>query len=105
MGGAIFETAAVSEVYKKLMHCGAEPRMYFWRTSAGTEVDILVEFGHRLVPVEVKLSSTPRPAMASSIKTFKEDFGDKAAQGYVLHTGDIRLPLGPGVTALPFTEL
>jgi uncharacterized protein len=105
MGGAIFETAAVAEVYKKLMHCGAEPRMYFWRTSVGAEVDILVEFGHRLVPVEVKLSSTPRPAMASSIKTFKKDFGDKAALGYVLHTGDIRLPLGPGVTALPFTEL
>jgi len=105
MGGAIFETAAVTEVYKKLMHCGTEPRMYFWRTSAGNEVDILVEFNHRLVPLEVKLSSTPRPAMASSIKIFKEDFGDKAAPGYVLHTGDIRLPLGPGVTALPFTEL
>jgi len=105
MGGAIFETAAVTEVYKKIMHCGTEPLMYFWRTSAGAEVDIVVEFSNRLVPVEVKLSSTPRPAMASSIKTFQEDFRDKAAPGYVLHTGDIRLPFGPGVTALPFTEL
>ncbi|MDP2755323.1 MAG: ATP-binding protein [Nitrospirota bacterium] len=105
MGGAIFETAAVTEIYKTLMHCGAEPRMYFWRTSAGAEVDIVVEFGQRLVPVEVKLSSTPRPAMASGIKTFQGDFGDKAAPGYVLHTGDIRLPLVPGVIALPFREL
>jgi hypothetical protein len=105
MGGAIFETAVVSEVYKTLMHRGMEPQMYFWRTSAGTEVDIVIEFGRRLIPVEVKLSSTPRPAMASNIKTFQEDLGDKAAPGYVLHTGDIRLPFGPGVTALPFTEL
>ncbi|MEW6419047.1 MAG: ATP-binding protein [Nitrospirota bacterium] len=105
MGGAIFETAAVTEIYKTLMHCGTEPQMYFWRTSAGAEVDIVVEFGQRLVPVEVKLSSTPRPAMASSIKTFQGDFRGKAAPGYVLHTGDIRLPLGPGVIALPFTEL
>jgi hypothetical protein len=105
MGGAIFETAAVTEVYKRIMHCGTDPLMYFWRTSAGAEVDIVVEFGNRLVPVEIKLSSTPRPAMTSNIKTFQEDFGDKAAPGYVLHTGDIRLPFGPGVTALPFTEL
>jgi predicted AAA+ superfamily ATPase len=105
MGGAIFETAAVSEIYKTLMHRGIEPEIYFWRTSAGSEVDIVVEFGGRLVPIEIKLSSTPRPAMASSVRTFLEDFGEKAAPGYVLHTGDVPLPLGSGVTALPFTEL
>jgi len=54
------------------------PRMYFWRTSTGTEVDIAVESCQRLVPIEVKLSSTPRSAMASGIRTFQEDFGDKA---------------------------
>ena len=105
MGGAIFETAVVTEVYKRIMHCGIEPRMYFWRTSAGVEVDIVVEFGDRLVPLEVKLSSTPRSAMASGIRTFQKDLGDKAAQGYIIHTGDVRLPFGPGVTALPITEL
>ena len=105
MGGAIFETAAVSEIFKTLMHHGIEPVIYFWRTSAGAEVDIVVEFGSKLVPIEVKLSSTPRPAMASSVKTFQEDFGEKATPGYVLHAGDVRLPLGAGVTALPFTEL
>ena len=105
MGGAILETAAVSEIYKTLIHSSLDPRTYFWRTSAGTEVDIVVEFERLLVPIEVKLSSTPRPAMASSLKTFQEDFGERAAPGYVIHTGDIRLPLGLGVIALPFTEL
>jgi uncharacterized protein len=79
--------------------------MSFWRTSAGVEVDIVVEFGDRLVPLEVKLPSTPRSAMASGIRTFQKDLGDKAAQGYIIHTGDIRLPFGPGVTALPISEL
>ena len=105
MGGAIFETAAVSEIFKTLTHRGIEPGIFFWRTSAGAEVDIVVEFGSRLVPIEVKLSSTPRPAMASSVKIFREDFGEKAAPGYVLHTGDVRLPLGSDITALPFIEL
>lgn len=105
MGGAILETAAVTEIFKTLIHRGADPHIYFWRTSAGTEVDIVVESGSKLFPIEVKLSSTPRPAMGSGIKTFREDFGERAAHGYVLHTGDICLPLGEGVTALPFTEL
>ena len=69
------------------------------------EVDIVVEFGPRLIPIEVKLSSTPRPAMALNIKTFQKDFGEKVVPGYILHTGDVQLPLGPGVTALPFREL
>jgi predicted AAA+ superfamily ATPase len=105
MGGAILETAVLSEIVKTLTHRGMEPRVYFWRTSSGTEVDIVVETGRKLVPIEVKLSSTPRPAMASSIRTFQEDFGARAMPGYVVHPGDVRLPLGSNVTALPFAGL
>jgi hypothetical protein len=43
--------------------------------------------------------------MASGIVTFPELFCAKAAPGYVVHAGEVRLPLAPGVTALPFAEL
>ena len=105
MGGAIMETAVLSEIVKTLLHRGIEPQVYFWRTAAGTEVDILVQTNGRLVPIEVKLSATPRPAMASAVRTFRRDMGKKAAPGYVVHPGDVHLPLGAGVTALPFTCL
>jgi uncharacterized protein len=105
MGGAIMETAVLSEIIKTLTHRGIDPQVYFWRTVAGTEVDIVVEADAKLVPIEVKLSATPRAAMASAVKTFQKDFGDKVLAGYVVHPGDITLPLGPGVTALPFSKL
>ena len=105
MGGPLMETAVLSEIYKTLTHRGIDPRVYFWRTSSGTEVDIVVEAEGELVPIEVKLSATPRPAMASSVNAFRESFVGKATKGYVVHSGDIRLPLGPNVTALPFAEL
>jgi predicted AAA+ superfamily ATPase len=105
MGGAIMETAVLSEIIKTLTHRGIDPRVYFWRTTAGTEVDFVVEFGVELVPIEVKLSATPRLPMASAVKIFQKDFGNKATKGYVVHPGDIALPLGPNVTALPFSEL
>lgn len=105
MGGAIMEAAVLSEIVKTFMHRGIDPQVYFWRTLAGTEVDIVVDTGGKLVPIEVKLSATPQPAMASAIKTFREDFGDKALPGYVIHPGDTQLPLGKDVTALPFANL
>jgi len=105
MGGAIMETAVLSEIVKTLSHQGIDPQVYFWRTVAGTEVDIIVEAEGRFVPIEVKHSATPHPAMAKAIKIFQKDMGDKAMPGYVVHPGEITLPLGSGVTALPFSSL
>ncbi len=112
LGGAIMETAVLSEIVRTLTHRGIDPQVYFWRTRAGTEVDFVVDSGGfsgprsgKLVPVEVKLSATPHPAMAASVKTFQRDMGDAAMPGYVVHPGDVRLPLGSGVTALPFADL
>lgn len=105
MAGAIFETAVLTEVYKTYLARGEDPQLYFWRTSTGTEVDLIVETEGRLVPIEIKSTSTPRPAMASGIEAFREDFQRKAVSGFVIHTGDIRLPAGRCATALPFRQL
>ena len=105
MGGAIMETAVLSEIVKATTHRGIAPQVFFWRTLAGTEVDLVVVSRGKLVPVEVKLSATPRSGMAASIRTMRGDFGDQAMAGYVVHPGDVRLPLGPGVTAHPFADL
>ena len=68
-------------------------------------MDFVVAFEGKLVPLEVKLSATPHPAMAEAIRRFREDLGPAAGPGYVVHPGDVRLPLAPGVTALPFSAL
>ena len=105
LGGAILETAVLSEVVKSAIHRGMAPQVFFWRTLAGTEVDIVVEAEGRIVPIEVKLSATPRPGMATAIRALQRDLGARAMPGYVVHPGDVRLPLGPGATALPFADL
>ncbi len=105
VSGAIIETAVLAELVKGELGAGREPRVFFWRTSIGSEVDFLVETGGRLIPIEVKASSTPRPAMAAGIHALRRDLGHVVGPGYVIHTGDIVLPLGEGVTALPFGSL
>ena len=76
MGGAIMETAVLSEIVKTLTHRGNEPRVYFWRTQAGTEVDFVVDAGAGLVPVGQAVGH-PRPAMAAAIKTFQQRHGKR----------------------------
>ena len=105
MGGAILETAVLSEIFKTLTHCGVTPRIYFWRTLSGSEVDFVIEVAGRLIPIEVKLSATPRPSMTRSIRNFQRDMGDSVAPGYVVLPGDMQLSLGSDVTSLPFASL
>ena len=105
MGGAIFETAVVGEMARRLSGRGEQPQLYFWRTSAGVEVDLVVETAERLIPIEVKSSATPDPSMARNIESFRKDLGESAGKGYVVHPGDVTLPLGPDAVALPFSDL
>jgi predicted AAA+ superfamily ATPase len=105
MGGAIFENLVVAEVYKTFVHRGETAPIYFWRTAAGAEVDLVIETQERLVPVEIKLSATLRLEMSRSIHDFQRDFKEKAGRGYVIYPGKMALPLGVGATALPFSAL
>lgn len=105
LAGAIVETAVVVEVAKAFWHRGAEPRLGFWRTATGEEVDLLIETPTGLLPIEVKAGATPSAAMARGIHRFREQVANVRPEGYVVHPGDTLLPLGQGVLALPFDGL
>ena len=105
LGGAIVETAVLSEIVKAAVHRGEEPHVYFWRTSGGVEVDFVVERGGKLIPVEVKQTATPRPAMAAGVNAFLADYAARSDRGWLVCLGDMRLPIAPNVVAVPFGEL
>ena len=105
MAGAIMETAVVNEVFRAITHKGQEPQVYFWRTSAGVEVDLVVDAGDELIPIEVKLSATPNRGMAKGIEAFRKDMGPKAGRGFVIHPGETQIPLGPDARSWPFGEI
>lgn len=56
--GAIFESFVVSELGKNSIHRGEEPNLAFWRDSVGHEVDVIVDQGLQLVPIEIKSGET-----------------------------------------------
>jgi predicted AAA+ superfamily ATPase len=105
MGGAIFETAVIGEIMRRLSGRGERPHLYFWRTSTGVEVDLIVETAGKLIPIEIKTSATPDRSMARNIVAFRKDLYGQAVKGFVVHPGDATIPLVPDAVVLPFADL
>jgi hypothetical protein len=105
MGSAIFKTAVVGEIMRRLSGRGERPHLYFWRTSTGVEVDLIVETAGKRIPIEIKMSATPDRSMARNIVSFRKDLYGQSEKGFVVHPGDVTLPLVPDAVALPFADL
>lgn len=56
--GNIFETFIVAELMKARLNSGERPNLYFWRDSNGNEVDVVIEHGQKLMPIEIKSGKT-----------------------------------------------
>lgn len=99
--GGLFEAAVYGQLLRLFQHRGERPPIHFWRTSAGHEVDFIIDDGQRLIPVEAKLTATPRPRHAEAIERFQTLFGERADHGLVVCLVEERRPLTRSVDAVP----
>ncbi len=74
----------------------------YWRTTIGEEVDLVIEAGGRLLPIEIKATGRPRLSDAKHLRTFRAEYGKKARPGLLLHTGSTLEWLAPDVLAVPW---
>ena len=65
--GAVFENWVVSETMKAACNHGERPRLYFWRDSAGLEIDLIQEQTGALSAVEIKSGATFSPDWIASL--------------------------------------
>lgn len=76
--------------------------VFYWRTAIGEEVDLVIETGGRLLPIEVKATARPRLSDTAHLRTFRKEYGDQARAGLLLHTGSTLEWLAPDVLAAPW---
>lgn len=76
--------------------------LYYWRTTTGEEVDLLIETGGRLLPIEVKTTARPRLRDAANLRTFRKEYGYASRPGLLLHAGRELEWLTPDVLAVPW---
>lgn len=90
--GALVETWMVSEVIKAHSHRGLNASLWHWRSSDGHEVDLVIEQGNALIPIECKATQTPTPTLAKAIRHLRglaQRAGNtRVLPGLIVYSGD-----------------
>lgn len=79
--------------------------VFTWRTTTGEEVDLVVETGGRMLPIEVKATARPRLSDATHLRTFRREYGETTRAGLLLHAGSALEWLTPDVLAAPWWKV
>jgi len=85
--GNIFETFVVSELMKSRLNRGERPNLYFWRDSNGNEVDVVIEIGQGLMPVEIKAGKTVARDFFSGLEKWGAMSGDLSFNPTLIYGG------------------
>ena len=98
VAGASWEGFVIEQVAAALP---AGAQIGFYRTAAGAELDLVVEFGARKIGIEIKFSAAPKPS-----KGFWQSLQDLAiTRAFVVAPVLRRYPLAPGVDVVPLSDL
>ena len=85
--GSLFETFVVGEWVKSHLHHGERSGFHFWRDSNGVEVDLLIERGERIMPVEIKSGQTVSGTFFSGLQKWTALAGEKAIDPTLVYGG------------------
>jgi len=97
----LFETWVISELIKARFNRGLPSNLYFWRDSAGNEIDILIDQGEQLAPVEVKSGKTIAADFFVALRKWCTLAGAAAGPATLVYAGSER-QRRTDVTVLPW---
>jgi len=102
MWGHIFESFVFTEILKSYFNDGiVKPPLYYYRDTDKNEIDLLVEDGDTLHPIEIKTTSDPSKFMVGAFRCLDSIPDKKAGTGAVICLAKERLPLTDSVWILP----
>lgn len=102
--GALFENMVVMEFLKSRFNRGEQADLYFWRDSKGLEVDLLLDDGASLRPVEIKSGQTIVSDSLTPLKKWCELSGIPNRPAWLVYGGTRELSNG-NVSVVPWGKL
>ena len=85
--GSLFENLVVSELLKQRYNQGLASNLYFWRNNTGDEVDVVIEQGEQLMPMEIKSGQTVNADFLTGINKWMKIAGDAALTPQLVYGG------------------
>lgn len=86
--GAVFESFVVSELVKSFAAIRRDPPLYFWRDATGHEIDVLIDAGGRIVPMEVKSGRTVAADAVDTLAWWTSIPSNPNRGGVLVHGGE-----------------
>ena len=102
--GALFENLVVTEFLKSRFNEGRQADIYFWRDSKGLEIDLLLEDGGNLTPVEIKSGQTVAPDFMTSLRKWCELSGIPDRPALLVYGGTSSFANG-NISIVPWRKL
>jgi predicted AAA+ superfamily ATPase len=98
--GALFESLVTLCV--RVYAQAAEARTSHLRTWSGDrEIDLIVERGHKVLAVEVKLGQTPDERDVRHLNWLRDELGDELADAIIITTGTTAYRRADGIAVIP----
>jgi predicted AAA+ superfamily ATPase len=102
MWGHIFESFVFAEILKSYYNDGiVRPPLHFYRDKDKNEIDLVVENGDTLYPIEIKTTSDPTKSMVNTFCMLDNIYGKKRGSGAIICLAKECLPLKDNVWTLP----
>jgi len=86
--GALFESWVVAEYLKQRLNTARPSNLSFWRDRSGHEIDLLIEQGGVLQPVEIKSGATVRREALSGLFKWQGISGQSEPRPRLVYGGD-----------------
>lgn len=99
--GNIFESWGAGWIHRQIQRLPLAPVLYHWRSQNGAEVDVVLEYGGRLHPIEFKASTRLSKHDARGILAFRDTYSN-AAPGVIIYGGDTAYTLSGHAAAVPW---
>lgn len=86
--GALFENFVINEILKNSLNRNLFPRHYFWNAAGVHEIDLLLDQGGRLLPIEIKSGRTINPSFFDGLRYFQALSGALPTESFLVYGGD-----------------
>lgn len=103
--GALFENMVVAEVLKWFWHRGRRAGLHFYRDSEGIEIDLLLELGNGVFPIEIKAGETISSDFLKGLRTFAREYRAPPPNGGAVIYGGDEIQHREAATVLPISEI
>jgi len=100
--GDIIETFIYDELLKANSSATQKVGLYYYRTTDKKEVDFILDYGHKIVAVEIKSSKSVSKSDFKHIYHLQKELPNLFDKGIVLYGGDDFLRLDKNIYAVPF---